>query len=72
MGYVLGAIVNAKGAAYMLALTAASLSAAHAGVPGASAQMPLWSSIGAGSLIGSVLLLGNMRSVRGVSHDETR
>jgi len=41
-GYVLGVILNVKGAVYALALTAMSVSAAEAGVPGASALTPLW------------------------------
>lgn len=61
-GYVLGAIVNIKGAIYTLALMAATISAAQAGV-GNAAQVPLWVFLSIGSLISSWLLLGNMNPV---------
>ncbi len=61
LGYVLGAILNVKGAVYMLALTAASLSAARAGFTEASAQLPIWAVLLAGSLAASLLLLIDVR-----------
>jgi hypothetical protein len=63
-GYVLGAILNIKGAVYMLALIGASVSAARADFPGAAAQIPLWGFLLAGSLIASGLLLGNVQSAQ--------
>ncbi len=62
--FVLGAIWLWRrrpwGAAYMLALTAATVSGANAG--GSTALVPLWASIGAVSLIVAVLLLRDMRT----------
>ena len=59
-GYVLGAILNVKGAVYMLALTAVSVSAAKAGFPEAAAQVPIWGFLLVGSLVASLFLLGNL------------
>lgn len=55
-GVVLAAIANVKGALYMPALVAATLSAAHAGAAEV-AQVGLWGPIGAGSLLASLALL---------------
>lgn len=64
-GYVLAAILNVKGVVYMLALTATSVSAARAGFPEAAAQVPIWVSLGAGSLTASLLLLMNLKHENG-------
>jgi hypothetical protein len=53
-GFVLAAIANVKGALYMTALSAATLTAV--GASGA-AQMALWGSIGVGCLVASVGVL---------------
>lgn len=58
-GYVLGAIANTKGAIYMLALTASSLSVARTGAPGSVELVPLWLLLCVASLIASLFLLGN-------------
>ena len=60
-GYVLAAILNVKGAVYMLALAAVSVSAANAGFPGASAELPLWGLLSLGFLLASLFLLGNVQ-----------
>jgi hypothetical protein len=60
-GYVLATIVNVKGAVYMLALSAVTLSAVRAGASDDLSQVGLWAAIGIGSLIASVLLLANLR-----------
>ncbi|NBD34730.1 MAG: hypothetical protein GVY30_01870 [Chloroflexi bacterium] len=59
-GYVLATIVNVKGAAYMLALTAVTISAVQSGASDDLAQAGLWSALGIGSLIVSVILLRNL------------
>ncbi len=59
-GYVLAVIANVKGAAYMLALCAVTLSAVRAGATEDVAQIALWGGIGLASLIASLLLLGNL------------
>jgi hypothetical protein len=61
-GYVLGVIMNVKGATYTLALASASIFADQAGVAGAAGEIPLWLSLTATSALSSGLLLGNMRS----------
>ncbi|MES1026042.1 hypothetical protein ABN584_24420 [Gloeocapsa sp. BRSZ] len=58
-GYVLSAIANIKGATYTLALTAATISADQAGV-GDTTLVPVWAFLSLGSLVSSLLLLGNM------------
>jgi hypothetical protein len=63
-GYVLAAIMNVKGAAYTLALAAASLTASRAGIPDAVAQIPLWLSLSLASLVATALLLGNLKAAR--------
>jgi hypothetical protein len=52
-GFVLGAMANVKGALYMTALSAATVTAA---VDGAG-QLALWTTIGLGCLVASVALL---------------
>ena len=59
-GYILATIVNVKGAAYMLALTAVTISAVQSGASDDLAQAGLWSALGIGSLIVSVILLRNL------------
>lgn len=59
-GYVLATIVNVKGAVYMLALTAVTLSAVQAGASDDLAQVGLWAPIGVAGLIASLFLLGNL------------
>jgi hypothetical protein len=63
-GYVLATVSNIKGATYTLVLTSGSLFAANAGVPGASAELPLWIFLTGAGLISSVLLLANMKSAK--------
>lgn len=60
-GFVLGAVLNVKGAVYPLALVAASLSAARAGFPEAAGELPVWLFFTAGGLASSVLLLAGAR-----------
>jgi hypothetical protein len=55
-GYVIAVVANVKGAAYMLALCAATLAAVRAG-PGDAVQLALWVPVGIGSLIASAVLL---------------
>jgi hypothetical protein len=59
-GYVLAAIANVKGAAYMLALCAVTVSAVRAGALEDVSQVALWGFIGLASLIASLFLLGNL------------
>jgi hypothetical protein len=59
-GYVLATILNVKGAAYMLALSAVTISAVHAGASEDLSQVGLWGAIGVLSLVASVFLLGNL------------
>jgi hypothetical protein len=61
-GYVVSAIVNVKGAVYMLALSAVTVSAVRAGVSDDLSQVWLWGSIGVCSLFASIVLLRNVRS----------
>jgi len=61
-GYVMSVIVNVKGAVYMLALSAATVSGVRAGVSDDLGQLAIWGTIGVGSLIASVVLLANLRS----------
>jgi len=60
-GYVVATIMNVKGAVYMLALSAATVSGVRAGVSDDLSQVGLWAFIGGGSLIASVVLLANLR-----------
>jgi hypothetical protein len=62
-GYVLATILNVKGAVYMLALSAVTVSAVRAGASDDLAQVGLWGMIGLGSLIASLLLLGNAEPI---------
>jgi hypothetical protein len=64
-GYVLGAILNVKGAIYGLALTAMSVSAVMAGLPEASALIPMWLVFTVACLIASLFLLGNLEPAHG-------
>lgn len=59
-GYVLAVILNVKGAVYMLALSAVTVSAVQAGASDDLAQVWLWAFIGVVSLIASVVLLANV------------
>lgn len=59
-GYVLATIANVKGAVYMLALSASTISAVQAGALEDVSQVALWGLIGVASLIASLILLGNM------------
>jgi hypothetical protein len=61
-GYVLAVIANVKGAVYMLALAASTVSAVQAGTANDLTQAALWGSIGVACLIASVFLLGNLKS----------
>jgi hypothetical protein len=61
-GYVLGVMMNVKGATYTLGLTVASVVAARAGVTGASAEIPIWLCLTLVNLTASALLLGNMQA----------
>ena len=56
-GFVLAVLWNVKGAAYMLALSAASVSAMVAGPSNDWVQLTLWIPIGLGCMICSILLL---------------
>lgn len=57
-GYVLASITIIKGATYTLVLTVVSIWGAHAGVPGASAETPIWLILTVVGLIASLFLLG--------------
>jgi len=59
-GYILATILNVKGAVYMLALSAVTVSAVRAGASDDLAQVGIWATIGLGSLVASLLLLGNV------------
>jgi len=61
-GYVLGAIMNLKGATYTLVLTVGSLAAAQRGVAGMAGQVPIW---GAWTLLGAVAAALLLRGVQG-------
>lgn len=64
-GYVIAAITNVKGAVYMLALSAATVSAAlQMDAPEDLGQVGLWAFIGVGNLIAALILLGNRRKSR--------
>jgi len=62
-GYVLATILNVKGAVYMLALSAVTVSAVRAGASDDLAQVWLWGTIGLGSLVASLVLLGNVEPI---------
>jgi hypothetical protein len=58
-GYVIAVISNVKGAVYMLALSAVTISAAfETNTPEDLAQVGLWAFIGVGNLVATLLLLG--------------
>lgn len=57
-GYVLAAISIIKGTTYTLVLTVVSIWGASAGVPGASAETPVWIFLTVVGLIASLSLLG--------------
>ena len=59
-GLVLAAIMNVKGAVYMLALSAVTVSAVQAGVSEDLSQAALWATIGVGSLVASIALIGKL------------
>jgi hypothetical protein len=63
-GYVLAAILNVKGAVYMLALAGVSVAQAQAGFPEALTQLPLWGVLSLGFLVASLFLLGNLKSTQ--------
>ena len=54
-------MLNVSGALYTLVLTAASLAAASAGIPGAAALVPLWVFLSVGCATVATLLLVNLR-----------
>jgi hypothetical protein len=56
-GVVLAAMFSVKGAAYMLALTAGTISAMRVSIPGAGAELPIWAFTGFISLAAVWLLL---------------
>lgn len=61
-GFVLAAVMSIKGATYTLALAAASVVAARAGVAGAGAEIPLWAALTAVNAVACALLLGNFQA----------
>jgi hypothetical protein len=61
-GYILAAILSVKGAVYMLALAAVSVSATRSGFSEASAELPLWGLLSLGFLLATLFLLGNVQS----------
>lgn len=61
-GFVLATILNVKGAVYMLALSAVTVSAVQAGASDDLSQVGLWGFIGVASLVSSVVLLANVRT----------
>ncbi len=60
-GYVLAGVANVKGAVYMLALAATTVTAFRAGAVESAGLAGLWGAIGLGCLIALVLLLVNLR-----------
>jgi hypothetical protein len=60
-GYVLAAMVNVKGAVYMLALCAATITAARAGTVPNTAELALWAPIGAGAALAVFFQLRALR-----------
>jgi hypothetical protein len=60
-GYVLAGISTVKGPLYTIVLTAGSLWAANAGVPGVAEQVPLWIVLTVLGLIACGLFYGNMK-----------
>jgi hypothetical protein len=70
-GYVLGAVMNIKGATYTLALAMASLVADRAGVEGARRELPIWLAFTGTSLIASALMLGGLGGHRAAPQGAT-
>jgi hypothetical protein len=66
-GYVLGAIMNLKGAMYTLVLTAGSSVGAARGIEGSAAQIPVWGAWTLAGLAATAALYAGMRS--GSGHD---
>jgi hypothetical protein len=60
-GYAIGAIINVKGAVYMLGLCAATLTAYRAGMVEDLSEIGLWGAIGVGCLLAATALLANLR-----------
>ena len=60
-GYVLATMSMIKGAVYTLVLTVVSLWGANAGVPGASAEIPLWLFLTIAGMTASLSLLVNLK-----------
>ena len=63
-GYVLAVVWNVKGAAYMLALSAASYTAYRAGPAPDATQVGLWAPVGVGCLVAAWMLLAPMTGGR--------
>jgi hypothetical protein len=63
-GYVLATIVSVKGAVYMLALSASTLSGVWAGASDDASANGLWGGIGLLSLLAAVLLLRHLPDLR--------
>jgi hypothetical protein len=61
-GYLLSGLLTVKGALYMLALSAGTVAAMRAGLPGAGAELPLWASLGLGALIAAGPMLAGIKS----------
>ena len=61
-GFVVAAIMNVKGAVYMLGLSASTLTAYRAGTVESPAEIVLWGSIGVGCLVAAVTLLACLKS----------
>lgn len=61
-GYVLAAMVNVKGAVYMLGLCAATWTAYQAGTVSSPSEIAIWGSIGVICLVASIALLANLKS----------
>jgi hypothetical protein len=64
-GYLLGAILNVKGAVYMLALSAVSLNAVRQGFPNAAAELPLWGLLSLGFVVASIFMIANVQPAKG-------
>ncbi len=63
-GYIVATIVNIKGAVYMLALSTVTVAVVQAGISDNGTELFIWGGIGVGSLIASLLLLVNLRTVK--------
>lgn len=59
-GYLTAVVWNVKGAVYLIALSAATVSGYFAGASESLVELALWVPIGTGCLISSVILLRNM------------